>query len=101
GAALLALLPPRRALRRRARRARPPGVHLPAGLGGPLPRAARARGADAPGRLPRRELSTPRPRHDRGPHGDRMTPVYPRDRTWLLPALLDAQHAEGWLSPER
>jgi NADH:ubiquinone oxidoreductase subunit F (NADH-binding)/NADH:ubiquinone oxidoreductase subunit E len=25
---------------------------------------------------------------------------YPRERTWLLPALRDLQHAEGWLSPE-
>ena len=25
---------------------------------------------------------------------------YPRERTWLLPALRDAQHANGWLSPE-
>jgi NADH:ubiquinone oxidoreductase subunit F (NADH-binding)/NADH:ubiquinone oxidoreductase subunit E len=25
---------------------------------------------------------------------------YARERTWLLPALRDVQHAEGWLSPE-
>src|SRR5262245_15842717 len=25
---------------------------------------------------------------------------FPRERTWLLPALQAAQHAEGWLSPE-
>src|SRR5262249_28352952 len=25
---------------------------------------------------------------------------FPRDGTWLLPALQAAQHAEGWLSPE-
>jgi len=26
---------------------------------------------------------------------------FPRERTWLLPALHAAQHADGWLSPER
>ncbi len=25
---------------------------------------------------------------------------FPRERTWLLPALQAAQRAEGWLSPE-
>src|SRR5437016_4624679 len=25
---------------------------------------------------------------------------FPRERTWLLPALQSAQRAEGWLSPE-
>src|SRR5918996_3538121 len=25
---------------------------------------------------------------------------YPRERTWLLPALRDAQHEDGWLSPD-
>jgi NADH:ubiquinone oxidoreductase subunit E len=25
---------------------------------------------------------------------------FPRERTWLLPALQAVQHAEGWLSPE-
>jgi NADH-quinone oxidoreductase subunit F len=25
---------------------------------------------------------------------------FPRERTWLLPALREVQHAEGWLSPE-
>src|SRR5262245_63238152 len=25
---------------------------------------------------------------------------FPRERTWLLPALQTAQHEEGWLSPE-
>ena len=26
--------------------------------------------------------------------------AYPRERTWLLPALRDVQHAERWLSPD-
>jgi len=25
---------------------------------------------------------------------------FPRERTWLLPALQAAQRADGWLSPE-
>jgi NADH:ubiquinone oxidoreductase subunit F (NADH-binding)/NADH:ubiquinone oxidoreductase subunit E len=33
------------------------------------------------------------------PGADALT-RYPRERTWLLPALRDAQHAEGWLSPK-
>jgi NADH:ubiquinone oxidoreductase subunit F (NADH-binding)/NADH:ubiquinone oxidoreductase subunit E len=30
---------------------------------------------------------------------DRLTD-FPRERTWLLPALQQEQHAEGWLSPD-
>src|SRR5919204_6481728 len=31
---------------------------------------------------------------------DEALSQFPRERTWLLPALQAAQHAEGWLSPE-
>jgi NADH-quinone oxidoreductase subunit F len=31
---------------------------------------------------------------------DEVLQRYPRERTWLLPALRDVQHAEGWLSPD-
>ncbi|HYE91515.1 MAG TPA: NAD(P)H-dependent oxidoreductase subunit E, partial [Terriglobales bacterium] len=32
---------------------------------------------------------------------DRALARFPRERTWLLPALHAVQHADGWLSPER
>lgn len=31
---------------------------------------------------------------------DEVLQRYSRERTWLLPALRDVQHAEGWLSPD-
>ncbi len=37
---------------------------------------------------------------DRAPGAsDDLLARYPRERTWLLPALLELQRAEGWLSP--
>ncbi len=69
-AALRSLLPHGGPRHRRARRTRPSGVHVPPGLGGPLPGSKGARDAHAQRGLSRRALRPPRSRHDRRPHRD-------------------------------
>src|SRR5206468_6766135 len=73
----------------------PRGAGVSGGRGHPSPRS--------PGRR------RPVPPHVRRCYASRiMTPDdvrdtlarFPRERTWLLPALREVQHAESWLSPD-